>query len=561
MDIRVETKPIQEVECDAMVVVGFEGQAPQGPAAEQIKDLYESGEFTGKSLEISVLHRPAGLKAKRLVVAGGGKRDRFDSAELRKLIRRRASLAQDRKASIASRWRSMSAFRAPEFAAAAVEGAILADLEADRYKTDPKKNEKHVDWFAVLGASQAAVDRGRVIAESQNFTRTLANEPSNVLTPMKLAERSREMAVEQGLECEILDQDRMRQLGMGALLGVAQGSAEPPALIILRYKPAKAATQDHLGLVGKGVTFDTGGISIKPAEGMEKMRYDMAGGAAVLGAMRAIAQLKPSIRVTAFIPAVENMPGSRAQRPGDIVTTLAGKTVEVLNTDAEGRLILIDTLTYAQRLGCTHLVDAATLTGAIVVALGAVNTGAFANNDAFAGQAAGRRQDRRRKDVAHADRRGIQRSAQDSVRRSAEHRRPAGWIGDGGDVPARFRRRHALGAPGHRRHGLARRRQAVYGEGRHRHRRADVRAIGRKLVAPHFDTARYLAFGSAGRRSTPVTRILDAVEGISTRPADRIGRVFESSARPLRRGKARSPRRNCMASRGRRTMPGKLPST
>jgi leucyl aminopeptidase len=171
---------------------------------------------------------------------------------------------------------------------------------------------------------------------------------------------------------------------MGALLGVAQGSSEPPALIIVRYRPKSAGSSgDHLGLVGKGVTFDTGGISIKPSEGMEKMKYDMSGGAAVLAAMRALARLEPAIPVTALVPAVENMPGSRAQRPGDIVTTLNGKTVEVLNTDAEGRLILIDALEYARRLGCTHLVDAATLTGAIVVALGHVNVGVFGSDDAL----------------------------------------------------------------------------------------------------------------------------------------------------------------------------------
>jgi leucyl aminopeptidase len=165
---------------------------------------------------------------------------------------------------------------------------------------------------------------------------------------------------------------------------VAIGSAEPPALIVLRYRPAtETANSVHLGLVGKGVTFDTGGISIKPADGMEKMKYDMAGGAAMIGAMRAIVQLKPAIPVTALIPAVENMPGSRAQRPGDIVTSLSGKTIEVINTDAEGRLILADAITYAQRLGCTHLVDAATLTGAVVVALGHVNVGLFANDDAL----------------------------------------------------------------------------------------------------------------------------------------------------------------------------------
>jgi leucyl aminopeptidase len=201
---------------------------------------------------------------------------------------------------------------------------------------------------------------------------------------MGLAEHARRMAEEFGVEYEVLDRDRMTQLGMGSLLGVAIGSAEPPALIVLRYRPASPpANFVHLGLVGKGVTFDTGGISIKPADGMEKMKYDMAGGAAMIGAMRAIAQLKPAIPVTALIPAVENMPGSRAQRPGDIVTSLSGKTIEVINTDAEGRLILADAITYAQKLGCTHLVDAATLTGAIVVALGHINVGLFANDDAL----------------------------------------------------------------------------------------------------------------------------------------------------------------------------------
>jgi leucyl aminopeptidase len=387
MDIKLEPKKLGEVDSDALVIVGFETTPPGAAAADQVKELYDSGEFSGKALEIAILHRPGGLKAKRLVLAGGGKRDKFDAGELRKLIGAVVRALKPKGVhSIAlvldEAWRS------DDFAAAAVEGAILADLENDRYKTDPKKKEKHVDSFSVLvdqnAGWQTAVDRGRILAEAQNFSRDLANEPANVLTPTLLAERAKQMASEFGLECEILDQDRMRQLGMGALLGVAQGSAEPPALIVIRYKPGTAATsKDHLGLIGKGVTFDTGGISIKPSDGMEKMRYDMAGGAAVLGAMRAIAQIKPSIPVTALVPTVENMPGSKAQRPGDIVKSLSGKTIEVLNTDAEGRLILIDALTYAQRLGCTHLVDAATLTGAIVVALGSVNVGAFTNNEAF----------------------------------------------------------------------------------------------------------------------------------------------------------------------------------
>ena len=228
-----------------------------------------------------------------------------------------------------------------------------------------------------------AVARGRILAEAQNFTRGLVNEPANRLTPWKVVEAAQKMASEYQLECEVLEREQMEKLGMGALLGVAQGSAEPPALIVIRYRPAQAESKAHLGLVGKGVTFDSGGISIKPAEGMEKQKSDMAGGAAVIGAMRAIAQLKPTIPVTAFIPCVENMPGSRAQRPGDIVTAMSGKTIEVISTDAEGRLILADALTYARQQGCTHLVDAATLTAAIVVALGHLNMGLFANDEAM----------------------------------------------------------------------------------------------------------------------------------------------------------------------------------
>jgi leucyl aminopeptidase len=283
-------------------------------------------------------------------------------------------------------------FASPEHVAAAAEGALLGDFETDRYKTEHQDERKTVDSFTLVLAEALAeheqgLTRGRIVAESQNFTRELVNEPGNRLSPSVLAEHATRMAAEQGLECEVLDRARMKQLGMGALLGVAAGSSEPPVLIVVRYRPEQpAAGGAHLGLIGKGVTFDSGGISIKPSEGMDKMKYDMAGGAAVLGAMRAIAQLKPGIPVTALVPAVENMPGGHAQRPGDIVTTLSGKTVEVLNTDAEGRLILADAITYAKRLGCTHLIDAATLTGAIVVALGYVNAGVFANDDALLGK-------------------------------------------------------------------------------------------------------------------------------------------------------------------------------
>jgi len=390
MESKLVSEAFDRVQADAIAALVFLDEAvpPElAPFATWLEELRTSGEFTGKPGELAVLHQPSGsassgstskIAAKRLAVVGAGKRSAFDTAGLRRAVGATVRSLKQKGVKTLAWWLEGDA-------AAAVEGAILGDFEPDVHKTSSKESKALETFLLVATANaetQAAFDRGKILADAQNFTRDLANEPANLMTPMVLADRARAMAAEAGLECEILDQDRMRQLGMGSLLGVAQGSAEPPALIVVRYRPATAPkSPDHLGLIGKGVTFDTGGVSIKPAEGMEKMKYDMAGGAAVLGAMRAIAQLKPAIPVTALVPAVENMVGSRAQRPGDIVTSLSGKTIEVLNTDAEGRLILIDALTYAQRLGCTHLVDAATLTGAIVVALGSVNIGAFTNND------------------------------------------------------------------------------------------------------------------------------------------------------------------------------------
>ncbi len=378
MQITIERRPPEQIEADALIVPVFEGRRDDRFGAA---DLFESGEVTGKPQELTLLHHVPGVAAARVLLAGMGKPEKFDAAELRRTI---GAAVRSLKSKSVKRiaFALDASTNAPEYAAAAVEGAILGDYEPDRYKTG--NDRKSVASFAVIGAGDldAGVSRGRILAEAQNFARDLVNEPANRLTPAKMAEAARQTASEYHLECEVLETETMRELGMGALLGVAQGSAEPPALIVLRYRPdSPSGDGAHLGLVGKGVTFDTGGISIKPAESMEKMKYDMAGGAAMIAAMRAIAQLKPRIPVTAFVPCVENMPGSRAQRPGDIVTAMSGKTIEVINTDAEGRLILADALTYARRQGCTHLIDAATLTGAVVVALGHLNVGLFANND------------------------------------------------------------------------------------------------------------------------------------------------------------------------------------
>jgi leucyl aminopeptidase len=351
-------------------------------------DLVASGEVTGKMLEITLLHKPGGLKAKRLLLIGGGKTKSFSSSGLRKLAGAavRFLKAKDLKsfAFVAPALRG----GAEEGVKAIVEGAFVGNFEPDYYKSDRK--EEKIEELVIVAPQKAdqrslktAMEQGRIIGEAQNFTRDLVNEPSNRMTPTILAGRAQTMCEETGLACEIYGPDKIKELKMGAFWSVAQGSDEEPRLIVMRYEPARAPKNRVLGLVGKGVTFDTGGISIKPADGMEKMKYDMAGGAAMIGAMRAIAQLKPNVRVIGIVCATENMPSGKAQKPGDVQVAMSGKSIEIINTDAEGRLVLADGLHYARQLGCTHLIDAATLTGACVVALGMVNAGIFANDDNF----------------------------------------------------------------------------------------------------------------------------------------------------------------------------------
>jgi leucyl aminopeptidase len=348
-------------------------------------DLLSSGEVTCKPFEISLLHKPAQLKAKRLLLVSGGVAKKFTSYDLRRVA---GAAARALKA----RGVHSFAFVAPsgiggaEAVKAIVEGTFVGNFDPDYYKSDRK--DQKIEALAVIAsgdksALQKALDEAQIIGESQNFTRDLVNEPSNRMTPTMLGERARKMAGEVGLKCEVYGADKIKELKMGAFWSVAQGSDEPPALIVMKYEPAGAPEKPVLGLVGKGITFDTGGISIKPADGMEKMKYDMAGGATMIGAMRAIAMLKPKVKVTAIICATENMPSGKAQKPGDVQIAMSGKSIEIINTDAEGRLVLADGLCYARQLGCTHLVDAATLTGAVVVALGYANAGVFANDEAM----------------------------------------------------------------------------------------------------------------------------------------------------------------------------------
>ena len=346
-------------------------------------DLLGSGELTGKPFETNLLHKPAGLKAKRLLLVSGGAAKSFSAYDLRRI-------AGTAVRSLKPRAIRSFAFVAPpsiapeEAVRAIVEGAHVGHFEPDYYRSDRK--DQKIDLLTVItSGDKAAMDKAaheaQIIGESQNFTRDLVNEPSNRMTPTILAERAKKMCAEVGLKCEVYGPDKIKEMKMGAFWSVAQGSDEPPALIVMTYEPAGAPAKPVLGLVGKGITFDTGGISIKPADGMEKMKYDMAGGATMIGAMRAIALLKPKVKVIGIVCATENMPSGKAQKPGDVQIAMSGKSIEIINTDAEGRLVLADGLYYARQLGCTHLVDAATLTGAVVVALGYANAGIFANDD------------------------------------------------------------------------------------------------------------------------------------------------------------------------------------
>jgi leucyl aminopeptidase len=348
-------------------------------------DLLASGELTGRPFEANLLHKPAGLKAKRLLLIGGGAAKKFTSYDLRRI-------AGTAVRTLKSRGIRSFAFIAPpsipaeEAVRAIVEGALVGNFDPDYYRSDRK--DQKIDALTIVAGGNAdhsalekAAQEAQIIGESQNFTRDLVNEPSNRMTPTILGDRAKKMCQEVGLKCEVYGADKIKELKMGAFWSVAQGSDEPPALIVMTYEPAGAPAKPVLGLVGKGITFDTGGISIKPADGMEKMKYDMAGGATMIGAMRAIALLKPKVKVIGIVCATENMPSGKAQKPGDVQIAMSGKSIEIINTDAEGRLVLADGLFYARQLGCTHLVDAATLTGAVVVALGYANVGAFANDD------------------------------------------------------------------------------------------------------------------------------------------------------------------------------------
>ncbi|MDQ3212557.1 MAG: leucyl aminopeptidase [Acidobacteriota bacterium] len=371
-----------EIDTDILAVPVFEGEsldadlrALDGATGGALARALESSELQGRLYDFFVTPVSNGWRARRVAFVGAGTRRDYTTERLRRVATAVALHARQRRSQRLA-WVHRGDLPLAAAVQAAAEGLSLSLFSSDSYRSGERAAPPLVEMVIIAGGVQdaaglrAAAERGRILGESCNIARELSNEPSNVLTPSVFADRAVEISRAAGLQVDVLDERAIADLGMGLLLGISRGSAEPPRVIVMRHNATAAPDAPVLGLVGKGVTFDTGGISIKPADGMERMKDDMAGGAAVICAMRAISLLKAPIKVIGVVPATENMPGGRAVKPGDVLTSASGKTVEVINTDAEGRLILGDGLWYARKLGATHLVDVATLTGAAVVALG-----------------------------------------------------------------------------------------------------------------------------------------------------------------------------------------------
>jgi leucyl aminopeptidase len=377
MEVEATTAPPEDVDADTVVVGLFEGGSVEGPGAA----LVESGEAKGKPRHVAVTH----AEGRRWLVVGLGPRDEWDAEAARVA----AAVAVGRARELDARtvcWRLPAG--GPAEAAGLVEGTVLGAYRFTRYKAGDDDDENGTGPGRLVVSAEddlaPAVDAARIVADAQNAARDLQNTPANDMTPTRLGERARELANE--LDAVSVDVDGREVItgrGMGAFAAVAKGSYEEPALITLRYEGPEASGP-RLGLVGKAVTFDTGGISIKPAAKMFEMKFDMSGGAAVIEAVGAIARLGLPVRVVAAVGATENMPSGRSVKPGDIVRAMNGTTIEVNNTDAEGRLVLADCLAWAVEQGAERLVDLATLTGAIVVALGSTHAGLFSDDDAWA---------------------------------------------------------------------------------------------------------------------------------------------------------------------------------
>ena len=394
MEIKAAAGSAIEIKADALIVSHYEGQKrPEGDAAAAdkvlggtIAQLIKQGDIKGKLNEITLIYSSGRLPAGRVAVVGLGKKKELNTNKLRGAFGEACRYLRGKGAATIASGIPDSDIEIDAAAQSMTEGAVLGLYAFRKHITKKENGFGEIKEITITGGEkrrmERAIQKGKIIAEAASMARDMVNEPANFLTPAEMAEAARKLAKEYGLRVEIFEREKMKELGMGGLLGVSQGSQQPPRFIVISYRGRTSAGLD-VALVGKGITFDSGGISIKPSEGMADMKGDMAGGASVMATIRALAQLKPAINVTALIPATENMPSGTAMKPGDIITAMNGKTIEVLNTDAEGRLILADALSYANKLGAKAIIDVATLTGACQIALGKITSGLFTNNQSL----------------------------------------------------------------------------------------------------------------------------------------------------------------------------------
>jgi leucyl aminopeptidase len=398
VEIRISAESVVEYQGDAVVVAVMEEAPLAGPAAESnqrleglIQRLREAKEIRGKASEVTVLHTYGRLPSPRVAVVGLGRPEEADLFALRRAAGAAARVLRDRgcrRVGITLHQTPLATARPEHAARAAVEGAYVGLYRGEECKTQPELPNE-LDELCLLGvadqhreAAARTAQAASTAGEATNYARRLVNLPANQVTPSALAEEAANLGKETGLRVAVLEPNELRELGMGALLAVAEGSDQPGRLIVLRHRGSESGPR--VAFVGKGLTFDSGGISIKPSENMHLMKSDMAGAAAVLAAMGAAARLKLEVDLLGVIPAAENLPSGRAYKPGDVLKAFGGKTIEVISTDAEGRLLLADALGYARHLGATHLIDVATLTGACIVALGHVASGVMGNDNRLA---------------------------------------------------------------------------------------------------------------------------------------------------------------------------------
>ncbi len=412
MEIVVSAESVGQYQGDAVIVGVLQKALLSGPAAEAntalqglLGQLIDAGEIRGRAGEVTILHTQGRLPAARVAVLGFGETSQLDLFVLRRALGTAVRQLRDRgsrRVAIALHEEFPVFFRPEVVVRALVEAAYLGLYRSEERKSEPGRPSE-LDEFRVIGVPEGSLEAARSVAfaaaragEATNFARQLVNLPANDVTPARLAQEAMDIGAATGVTVRVLEEGELRQMGMGALTAVGQGSVNPPRLIVLEHRGGRP-NRPRLAFVGKGITFDSGGISIKPAADMHIMKSDMAGAAAVLGAVRAIAQRELPVDVLGVVPCAENLPSGTAYRPGDVVRTYRGTTVEIISTDAEGRMILADALAYAKELGATHLVDVATLTGACIIALGHVAAAVLGNDNALveavveAGEQAGER--------------------------------------------------------------------------------------------------------------------------------------------------------------------------